>query len=455
MTKTAFGFPLKHSHIKTKLAASLGGGAETTTTITSMKFSVKTWSNGKARTGLLQLGNCPSPIETPSLLLSTRKGLPLFISPDLLPSLPLPDSYLLQFSPLHFLEGLSTKTIAAIGGLHQMLGLHDYVYAAVLRDPIQCLPECDASNKFGASFETPCGRVLVKPADYMDMIASMKPNIWASLADEVPAWVSSKRNRTSVDRTVKWLDECIALGSAKAAGGALFGAIVGGSNIEERKRCAQEAAIRNVSGYWIGGFGLGESMDERPALLNAVTVSFKLTRVLFKNTDYFECFIFKAKGEWLFYCVRLEIHAACWMNRVVTVVCIVGSEVMIEVRDAGCQDSLQEEKPRLVCGLELPEEVLQGVAAGIDLFDSSKDATPIVQNCVCYTCQNHTKAYINHLLNVHEMLAQTLLEIHNTHHFLGFFRSIREAIKEGRFDLFRQMFVQHRREQLAAVAVCA
>uniref|UniRef100_A0A6N2MPR6 tRNA-guanine(15) transglycosylase-like domain-containing protein n=2 Tax=Salix TaxID=40685 RepID=A0A6N2MPR6_SALVM len=84
-----------------------------------------------------------------------------------------------------------------------------------------------------------------------------------------------------------------------------------------------------------------------------------------------------------------------------------------------------------------------------------KDATPIVESCCCYTCQNHTKAYINHLLNVHEMLAQILLEIHNTHHYLGFFRSIREAIKEGRFEQFREMFTEKRRNHLAEVAVSA
>uniref|UniRef100_A0A7C9DAS9 tRNA-guanine(15) transglycosylase-like domain-containing protein n=1 Tax=Opuntia streptacantha TaxID=393608 RepID=A0A7C9DAS9_OPUST len=53
--------------------------------------------------------------------------------------------------------------------------------------------------------------------------------------------------------------------------GVIFGAIVGGCNIEERRRCACEVAKRDVSGYWIGGFGVGESIDERPALLNCVT----------------------------------------------------------------------------------------------------------------------------------------------------------------------------------------
>lgn len=122
---------------------------------------VEAWTNGRARAGVLQLGSCLNPIETPSLLLCTRKGLPPFISPDLLSYLPSPDSHLLQISPLHFLEGLSPKTISKIGGLHKMLGLHDYGFVAVPRDSILCLPECDSSNKLGASFETPFGRHLV------------------------------------------------------------------------------------------------------------------------------------------------------------------------------------------------------------------------------------------------------------------------------------------------------
>ena len=49
----------------------------------------------------------------------------------------------------------------------------------------------------------------IKHVEYMEMISSMKSNLRVSLADEVPAWVSVKRNRTSVDQTVRWLDECI------------------------------------------------------------------------------------------------------------------------------------------------------------------------------------------------------------------------------------------------------
>lgn len=45
----------------------------------------------------------------------------------------------------------------------------------------------------------------------MEVITSLMPNLWASMADEVPAWVSKKRNSISVDRTLRWLDECLAL----------------------------------------------------------------------------------------------------------------------------------------------------------------------------------------------------------------------------------------------------
>lgn len=56
----------------------------------------------------------------------------------------------------------------------------------------------------------------MKPVEYMEMISSLRPNIWATLADEVPTWVSDKRNKTSVDRTVRWMDECIALGPVRS-----------------------------------------------------------------------------------------------------------------------------------------------------------------------------------------------------------------------------------------------
>nr|XP_027118088.1 queuine tRNA-ribosyltransferase accessory subunit 2-like isoform X2 [Coffea arabica] len=383
-----------------------------------MKFAVKKgWSNGRARSGVLQLGSCPFPIQTPALLLTTRKGLPPFISPDLLTSsLPSPDSHLLQFSPLHFLEGISPKTISNIGGLHQMLSLHQHIFAAVPRDSIIALPEHDSTNKYGASFQTPGGRLLIKPAEYVELVSSMKPDFWVTLADEVPAWVSNKRNRTSVDRTLRWLDDCLSLNKT---GTTIFGSIVGGSSIEERHRCAQEVAQRNVSGYWIGGFGLGESMDERAALLTAVTRRY--CRELLQALTYLT--------------LRMYVYHLTLGGFALT--------FPLE-RNKGENADYQ-----------LSDSGGDGMKINLKATVYRKDTSPIVESCICFTCQNHTKAYLNHLFNVHEMLAQTLLEIHNTHHYLGFFCSIRKAIEEGKFEQFRRNFVESRRDRLFAAASSA
>lgn len=74
------------------------------------------------------------------------------------------------------------------------------------------------------------------------------------------------------------------------------------------------------------------------------------------------------------------------------------------------------------------------------------DKSPLVVGCKCYTCQRHTRAYIHHLINTHEMLSQTLLEIHNTYHYLEFFKAIRDAIKADKFLAFRNWFTSTRKE---------
>ncbi|PKA51240.1 queuine tRNA-ribosyltransferase subunit QTRTD1 [Apostasia shenzhenica] len=213
-----------------------------------MRFVVTKSCGGssRVRVGSLLAGNPSSLLETPALLLSTKKGLPAFISPDLLATLDSPGPPLLHISPVHFLDGPSPSIISSIGGLHQMLALQSFVLVASPRDSIDSLPESIGANKLGAAFETPSGRRLVKPSDYMDMISSLKADLWASLADEVPAWVSEKRNRASVDRTLRWLDDCIALD--KTGGENIFGAIVGGTSVKERQRCATEVVKRNVPG---------------------------------------------------------------------------------------------------------------------------------------------------------------------------------------------------------------
>lgn len=66
--------------------------------------------------------------------------------------------------------------------------------------------------------------------------------------------------------------------------------------------------------------------------------------------------------------------------------------------------------------------------------DHATDVSPLSDSCPCYTCQNHHRAYLNHLLNAREMLAWTLLQIHNHRVIDSFFIGVRQSIQNGTFE---------------------
>lgn len=79
------------------------------------------------------------------------------------------------------------------------------------------------------------------------------------------------------------------------------------------------------------------------------------------------------------------------------------------------------------------------------LYDPTKllsryqdDFRPLVEGCGCYCCKNHQRAYLHHLLVTNELLAGVLLMIHNTAHYLGFFRALREALAGDKLDLLKR-----------------
>lgn len=83
-----------------------------------------------------------------------------------------------------------------------------------------------------------------------------------------------------------------------------------------------------------------------------------------------------------------------------------------------------------------PDPTLQDVPTGVDLWSTSHktDVSPLVKDCTCYTCTKHHKAFVHHLLSAKEMLAWTLLQIHNFHTVNMFFQQIRESIADGTFE---------------------
>ena len=125
---------------------------------------------------------------------------------------------------------------------------------------------------------------------------------------------------------------------------------------------------------------------------------------------------------------------------------------------------LPVDKPRYLMGVGRPEDLIEGVARGIDMFDCvmptrngrnasaftsegrvklrnaqhQRDESPLDPACACYTCRNFSRAYLRHLFMVEEMLGPILVSLHNIAFYIHLMAEIRDAIKEGRFAEYRQ-----------------
>jgi queuine tRNA-ribosyltransferase len=206
-------------------------------------------------------------------------------------------------------------------------------------------------------------------------------------------------NERAMQRTHAWAARCIEAKTRPDQ--ALFGIVQGGVFPDLRARSAETIAAMGFPGHAIGGLSVGETKDEMNAMLEVVN------------------------------------------------------------------DILPEEKPRYLMGVGSPEDLINGIRRGVDLFDcvlptrlarhtsamtrtgrinlmnaaSARDPRPIDETCGCYACQNFTRAYLRHLIVAKEMLASTVISIHNIYTLLQLVRDARQAILEGSFDAFADDFL--------------
>ncbi len=148
--------------------------------------------------------------------------------------------------------------------------------------------------------------------------------------------------------------------------------------------------------------------------------------------------------------------------------------VMYGMVDA-VEPALPATRPRYLMGVGMPEDLVEGVARGIDLFDCvvpsrhgrtgwlftsfgrvvikqagyAKDERPIDPSCGCPVCLRHSRAYLHHLFATREMLGVRLNTLHNLYYFADLMRRIRGAIEAGTFETFRVDFHRRRPAPLA------
>ena len=126
------------------------------------------------------------------------------------------------------------------------------------------------------------------------------------------------------------------------------------------------------------------------------------------------------------------------------------------------QDLLPAEQPRYLMGVGRPQDIVEAVRRGVDMFDCvmptrnarngylftrrgmlrvrnarfADDTRPVEEGCECYTCRHYSRAYLKHLDKCNEMLGPRLTTIHNLHHYQQLMQRLRDAITEQRFEAF-------------------
>ena len=134
-------------------------------------------------------------------------------------------------------------------------------------------------------------------------------------------------------------------------------------------------------------------------------------------------------------------------------------EEMMKILDH-LKTRMPEDKPRYLMGVGTPEDLVEGVKRGIDMFDCvmptrnarngwlftrygdiklrnakhKHDLRPLDESCDCYCCRNFSRAYLHHLQKVNEILGARLNTIHNLHYYLNLMKEIREALDQGNFE---------------------
>lgn len=130
---------------------------------------------------------------------------------------------------------------------------------------------------------------------------------------------------------------------------------------------------------------------------------------------------------------------------------------------------LPPHRPRYLMGVGAPEDIVEGVARGVDIFDCvlptrvarngglltregrlnmrsaryAEDPLPVEVGCDCYTCQNFSRAYLRHLFKAEEILGLHLATLHNIRFMVRLMSDIRAAVQAGAYDQFRREFLAH------------
>jgi queuine tRNA-ribosyltransferase len=355
-------------------------------------FSVQA-TDGAARAGLLSTRH--GAVETPVFMAVGTRASVKGVTPDQLLSIGVPmvlgNAYHLALRPGDALVG-------RMGGLHRFMNWPRPILTDSGGFQVFSLQDLRKIDEDGVEFRSHIDGASLRLSP--ERATAIQENLGADVImcfdDCPPATESRQRVEAAVERTTRWARRCR---DAQSRGDqALFGIVQGGVDPELRRRSAASLVELDLPGYAIGGLSVGETAEERNAILDATS------------------------------------------------------------------PLLPTEKPRYLMGVGRPEDLLDGVLRGVDMFDCvmptrngrnalaftsdgtirlrnakfAEDGRPLDSTCSCPTCRGYSRAYLRHLFLVDEMLGPTLTSIHNLAYYTALMAGARRAITEGRFEAYRR-----------------
>lgn len=395
-----------------------------------MKLTVQCVHNNGARLGSLigtgQHGDYR--LATPLCMLYTRGGSAPHLSSAVLSKCQgVPE---VAHMPVNLLAHYQETIEGYHDGMAKFAALGDKLVYTSLHDPaVEVKAGCNDRASVGVLAKH--GRVKLDIEGFMKLQESILPDWFQCLSDgDTQRGCSRKRAQKAVDRTLNFLDEILEkyTKSKRMCNSKLFGCIVGGYHLEERLRCTHETVARNVDGFVIEGFhNMGPPSENF---------------VLDENTQAILSEVIKLLPE-----DKPRLMQAVWRPDNV----LYALEMGIDIFDSSYPYIVTERGHALTFmynfrvnpeSNELESETFHGF--NINLHDKRyfDDFSPLLKDCTCYACQNFTRAYVNHLLNTSELLASTILMIHNFHHYFMFFQTIREALAENRLEELKQLIIK-------------
>jgi len=306
----------------------------------------------------------------------------------------------------HLMLRPGTEVIEAHGGLHGFMQWPGPILTDSGGFQVWSLADLRKINEQGVTFASPVNgdKIFMGPEESMAVQRSLGSDIVMCFDECTPYPATQEQAAESMELSMRWAARSKAAHADNPS--ALFGIVQGG--IYERLRRSSCEALTDIGfdGYAIGGLSVGEPEEEREMVLDFTTPHLPLDR------------------------------------------------------------------PRYLMGVGRPEDIIAAVARGVDMFDCvmptrnarnghlftrkgvvkirnsrfRTDPGPLDPDCGCYTCQNYSRAYLNHLDRCNEMLGPHLATVHNLWFYQELMAEIRQAIEADTFERWSSAFLARLQE---------